>query len=294
MNSIQSHSTENRGTAAKSGAALKLGLVFVAVAAVAFNIYLVSKVNYVEAQAATQRSGFETELQSLQERLATQQLRHDKNLAELRAGLDRAERSSYSQARNEAQRRAANVAKEVANKQREQQDMFLHEIGGVREATSANSKGLDAVKGEVAGVVGKIDETRRGLAETEGALLSTRDQLAGVNMRVENHATDIQVLRDRTERMQTKFTLDESKERTKVDDIQVRLKNADFRKNRYTVEILADDQVIVQKDRYLNEPVEFYVTGADRPYEIVVTDIRKGQVSGYLSKPKFAALAARR
>lgn len=294
MNTIQPHPAENVTPAGRnSGAGVKIGLALVAVAAVSFNIYLVSKVHHVEEQAESQRAGLETDLQTLEERLATQRMQHEKSLAELRAGIERAERSSYSQARNEATRRAANVAKEVADKQREQQDMFLNEIGGVRDAASANSKGLDAVKGEMAGVAGKVDETRRDLAETEDVLLSTRDQLAGVNSRVEGHASDIQALRTRTERMQTRFTLNESKERTKVDDIQVRLKNADVRKNRYTVEILADDQVIVQKDRYLNEPVEFYVTGADRPYEIVVTDIQKGRVSGYLSKPKFAALAQR-
>ncbi len=294
MNTIQPHPAENVTPAGRnSGAGVKIGLALVAVAAVSFNIYLVSKVHHVEEQAESQRAGLETDLQTLEERLATQRMQHEKSLAELRAGIERAERSSYSQARNEATRRAANVAKEVADKQREQQDMFLSEIGGVRSATSANAKNLDAVKGEVAGVASKVDETRQDLAETEDVLLSTQDQLAGVNSRVESHSSDIQTLRDRTERMLTNFTLDQSKERTKVADIQVRLKDADVRKNRYTVEILADDQVIVQKDRYLNEPVEFYVTGADRPYEIVVTSIQKGQVRGYLSKPKFAALARR-
>lgn len=294
MNTIQPQNTETSAAVArKPGTGVKIGLALVAVSALAFNIYLVSKVNRVADRAESQRAGLETELQTLHERLATQQSAYQKNIAELRETLEQNSRSSYSQARNEAQKRASSVAKEVAAKQREQQDMFLNEIGGVRDATSTNSKNLQKVEGEVAGVASKVDETRRDLAETEDVLLSTQDQLAGVNTRVETHASDIQRLRDRTERTLTQFTIDQSKERTKVDDIQVRLKDADVRKNRYTVEILADDQVIVQKDRYLNEPVEFYVTGADRPYEIVVTSIQKGQVRGYLSKPKFAALARR-
>lgn len=294
MNTIQSNPTPTTGKkAGNPGVAIKLSLALVAVAALACNAYLVSKVSHLENKAETERAGLESQLRSLHERIATQQSTHQKSISELREGLDRTSRSSYSQARNEAQKRAATVAKEVAAKQREQQDMFLTEIGGVRDAASTNSKSLEKVEGDVAGVADKVNETRRDLAETEDMLLSAQDQIAGVNTRVEVHATDIQRLRDRTERMTTPFTLEESKDRTKVDDIQVRLKNADVRKNRYTVEILADDQVIVQKDRYLNEPVEFYVTGADRPYEIVVTSIQRDKVSGYLSKPKFAALARR-
>ena len=295
MNSIEPYTTEttSRGPR-RTGAGVKVALALLAVAAVACNIYLLSRLNQVEDEAKVQRADLETELDSLHERLATQRLQQEKSLSQLRESLDRAERSSYSQARNEAQKRAANVAKDVEAKQRQQQDMFLNEIGGVRDATSVNAKQLGVVKGQMEGVAGRVDETRRDLAETEDVLLSTQDQLAGVNSRVESHSSEIETLRSRTERMLTKFTLDQSKERTKVDNVQIRLKDADVRKNRYTVEILADDQVIVQKDRNLNEPVEFYVTGADRPYEIVVTDIQKGKVSGYLSKPKFAALTARR
>ena len=82
-----------------------------------------------------------------------------------------------------------------------------------------------------------------------------------------------------------------SKTRARVKDVQLRLKNADNAKNRYTIEVLADDEVVLFKDQRLREPVEFYVTGANRPYEIVVTRIEKDKVTGYLSKPKAVELA---
>ncbi len=292
MNSIQPKATLT-AAAPGGGKAIQVGLALIAVSALALNIYLVSRVSHVEREGESRRAGLESELQSLYERLAAQQGAHDQKLAALRAAVEQSSRTSYSQAYNEAQRRAAGVSKELTAKQREQQEMFLTEISAVREAASAGVNGLKKVEGDVEGVASQVDQTRRELAQAEDLLLSTQDQLAGVHGRVELHAEDLARLRGSLERSVTHFTLDQSKDRTRVDDIQVRLKVADSRKNRYTVEILADDQIIVKKNSNANEPIEFYVTGADRPYELVVTDIQKGRVSGYLSKPKLTALARR-
>ena len=52
--------------------------------------------------------------------------------------------------------------------------------------------------------------------------------------------------------------------------------------------VLADDKSIEKKDKTAGEPVQFYVKGTGRyaPYEIVVFDVGKNQVTGYLSTPK--------
>ena len=52
--------------------------------------------------------------------------------------------------------------------------------------------------------------------------------------------------------------------------------------------VLADDRSIEKKDKTAGEPVQFYVKGTARyaPYEIVVFDVGKNQVNGYLSTPK--------
>jgi len=54
----------------------------------------------------------------------------------------------------------------------------------------------------------------------------------------------------------------------------------------------ADDRNIEKKDKNLDEPVQFY-TGKDPVlFEIVVNNIDKNKVSGYLSTPKNAARGA--
>ena len=52
--------------------------------------------------------------------------------------------------------------------------------------------------------------------------------------------------------------------------------------------VLADDKSIEKKDKTSGEPVQFYVKGSARlaPYEIVVFDVGKNQITGYLATPK--------
>ena len=56
--------------------------------------------------------------------------------------------------------------------------------------------------------------------------------------------------------------------------------------HRFTIELLADDKRVEKKDKNLNEPVQFYVSKARQPYEIVVNEVKKDQIVGYLATPK--------
>ncbi len=66
------------------------------------------------------------------------------------------------------------------------------------------------------------------------------------------------------------------------------LAKADVKKNKYTVQLIADDKRVEKKDKNTNEPVQFYVTGSRQPLELVVNEVAKDQITGYLSVPKVA------
>ncbi len=59
--------------------------------------------------------------------------------------------------------------------------------------------------------------------------------------------------------------------------------------NRYTVEVYADDKKTEKKDKNINEPVQFYTSKARQPYELVVNEVKKDVIVGYLSTPKVVA-----
>jgi hypothetical protein len=76
-----------------------------------------------------------------------------------------------------------------------------------------------------------------------------------------------------------------------VGPIQVELRKTDTKHFRYTLNVVADDKTIEKKDKTVGEPIQFYVRGARAPYEIVVFDLTKDTVKGYLSTPKSARAA---
>jgi hypothetical protein len=56
--------------------------------------------------------------------------------------------------------------------------------------------------------------------------------------------------------------------------------------------VFVDDRAIEKKDKTAGEPVQFYVRGTHMaPYEMVVFDVGKDQVTGYLSTPKDTGAA---
>ena len=67
------------------------------------------------------------------------------------------------------------------------------------------------------------------------------------------------------------------------------LKRTDAKRNRFTLDVFADDKVYEKKDRNVNEPLQFYSGKTPALYEIVVNNINsRNEIVGYLSTPKSA------
>jgi sortase (surface protein transpeptidase) len=64
------------------------------------------------------------------------------------------------------------------------------------------------------------------------------------------------------------------------------LAKADPKHNRFTLQVLADDKMLEKRDRTINEPVQLYLAGNRQPEEIVVNEVKKDEVVGYVSIPK--------
>ena len=127
---------------------------------------------------------------------------------------------------------------------------------------------------------GDIDATKAKLDRTIGDL--------GIQSGLIAHTSaELDVLKHRGDRNYYEFTLTRKK-RTPVSTVSLELRKSDAKKGKYTLIVLSDDRPIEKKDRTMNEPVQFY-TGRDRMlYELVVNQVTKNTVVGYLSTPKTA------
>ena len=94
------------------------------------------------------------------------------------------------------------------------------------------------------------------------------------------------MLRELGERNYYEFDLTKTKEPQRVGSIQIKLKRVDQKRNKFTVDIWADDKRIEKKNKTLLEPVQFYVIGSRQPYELVVNKLDKNRIVGYLATPK--------
>jgi len=150
-------------------------------------------------------------------------------------------------------------------------------------ATKASTDDVTKLNGDVSGVKNDLDATKSKLDRATGDM----GVMSGLIAR--NH-DDLEELKRKGDRNYYEFTVQKSKTPQHVGPVQMSLNKTDLKKSKYTMTVLADDKSIEKKDKTAGEPVQFYVKGAQHyaPYEIVVFDVGKNQITGYLSTPKSA------
>jgi chromosome segregation ATPase len=153
-------------------------------------------------------------------------------------------------------------------------------------ATKASTEDVTKLNGDVSGVKNELDSTNQKLDRATGDM----GVMSGLIAR--NH-DDVEELKRKGDRNYFEFTIQKSKTPQRVGPVQISLSKVDTKKSKYTMTVLADDKSIEKKDKTAGEPVQFYVKGTARyaPYELVVFEVSKNQVSGYLSTPKSAGAA---
>jgi hypothetical protein len=95
-------------------------------------------------------------------------------------------------------------------------------------------------------------------------------------------------LKRKGERNYYEFTLQKGGPAQNVGTIKLQLKKVDVKRSKFTLNVSSDDKSIEKKDKNLDEPVQFYSGKSPALFEIVVNNMSKNQVTGYLSAPKSA------
>jgi hypothetical protein len=163
------------------------------------------------------------------------------------------------------------------------------------EQQQAAEKQIGAVSTDVASVKTDVGGVKTDVATTKSDLETTKSQLqrvmgdAGVmsGLIATNHG-ELEELKHKGDRNYFEFSLQKGAQPTLLATVKLQLKKVDVKHSRYTLDVSADDKNIEKKDKNLDEPVQFY-TGKDPVlFELVVNNIDKNKISGYLSTPKTA------
>lgn len=262
--------------------ALAVGAI---IALIAANIYLYVQVDHLRTDMATVRSTVMSLRDATQVNSASQSRHIDTLKQELDSARNQA-RSLSSQARAEATARAEELAKEL----QAEQAKAAEEISGVKQASEAASANLTAKIGDVSSDVGtvktQLGSTQVELQKTVAQLKSVQGDLGVQSGLIATNGQELAALRRLGERNYFEFKLGRTKQRQRVGDISLLLKRADPKRNQFTIEVMADDKLTEKRDKNVNEPVQFYTSKAKQPYELVVNQVQKDLIVGYLATPK--------
>jgi len=254
-------------------------VLVVALAALAYAGYSAqARLQQETAKAEEQNKILTAQLDQANERIA--QLKGEMDVTRQKIGMTQAE---LADARSRA---------EAIRKQQTASDQRLSEQ--ISTAQKESEAKIGAVATDVTGAKKDIEATKSDLEATKSKLDRSMGDMNVMSGLIARNHDDLEELRRRGDRNYYEFTLQKAKTPQRVGPVQMALSKTDPKKSKYTMTVLVDDKSIEKKDKTAGEPVQFYVKGSARisPYEIVVFDVGKSQINGYLATPKDTGAGA--
>jgi uncharacterized protein (DUF3084 family) len=229
--------------------------------------------------AVAAQQGTENELKALEQhvdalvkRLAQAEDRNAQVQGELSVVTDRLKLTQGELAR--ARQHARQIKEDYSKQLADMQSAVQSEL-----ATKADSEDVKALHGDVTGVRSDLEATARQLNMARGELGTL----------IARNSEEIAQLRRLGQREYYEFTLSKKGARTKLGHVMVELRGTNTRRSQFTVALYADDLRLEKKNRAVNEPIYFYTRGYRAPLELVVNQVGRDKVVGYVSVPKVSA-----
>ena len=297
--------TPGGGTSSFSAAKIPLlfGAVLALLAASVFNLVELGKLHkdlivvredasLARKEVAEAREQLSVEISRSHENATASTLTSKNRIDSLKAEIEAAKRlarSTGGDVQKAANRRVEELeAKQLkAEQELAQKTADLNDsLSQVRSGTDATRAKVDEVSKEVSEVKTSVNATKSDLEKTIEGLKSVKGDLGVQSGLIATNATELEALKEKGERTFLDFQLPKTKTTRRIGDLQIQLKAADPAKNRYTIVVIADDKSVEKRDKTINEPVQFQLATSPVPYEIVVNEVKKDMIVGYVSEPK--------
>lgn len=254
--------------------------------------YLYVQVDHLKTELTQTKVSFHDEIERLRDANTTTVQSARANISKLSDELEAARRQAQmaaGQAKADATKRAEELAQQLAAEQSRQKQAQLAvktELEAVKDTAATASTKLGEVTTEVGNVKTEVANNKNELDKTIADLRRVNGDMTGQGVLIATNAKELAALKQRGERNFFEFSLGKTKDPQRVGDVQLSLKKTDPKRNKFTLEVLADDKKVEKKDRTVNEAIQFYVSKSAIPYELVINDVKKDKISGYLSSPK--------
>lgn len=183
---------------------------------------------------------------------------------------------------------ARSMAVAVGREQKKQQANTVElqqQLGMVQQQTSTQ---YGTLSDQLSGTKTDVASTRKDLDEAKSKLTTAIGDLGIQSGLIARNHEEVQELKRLGERNIYEFKMAREKLPQHVGPIQLQVRKIDPKHFRFSLAIIADDRRVERKDKTIEEPIQFYTRGSRALYEIVVFDVKKQYISGYLSTPKVA------
>lgn len=233
-------------------AALGVGLV-------GFGGYAVHEHN-VAQKAEQQSSQVNASLQTTNAQIAT--LTSKLNDIDSQRAAQEAQAQAAAQAKIQAQEQARSIRKSKSS--------AGHAVRRDDPRWKKMQEQLDAHQAAIDATQQNLDSAK---TELSGSIAKTHDELV--------------VLQRKGERNYYEFDLTKAKSFHSAGPIGVRLRKSNVKHQYADLELLVDDRSLTQKHLNLMQPSIFYAADSEVPVEIVINNISKDHIHGYVSAPKY-------
>ena len=182
--------------------------------------------------------------------------------------------------------KARQITLQLAEQQKQADEQIATRLGQLQQEQVATKGALGGLSTDVVGVKGEVKTTKVELEKTQSELKRVIGDLGVQSDLVAHNRAELEQLRLRGERDYLEFDLRKSSKRQRIGPVQLELRKTDVKRQKYTLNLVADDRTIEKKDKTVFEPVQFYLEGYGQPTEVVVNKIDKDRIVGYISVPK--------
>ncbi len=236
-----------------SALGLKVAIAALGVGLVGFGGYAVHEHSAAE-QAEQQSSKVNSSLQATNAQVA--QLTAKLNDMESQRAAEAAKAEEQAEARAAVKAKAKSSAVHGMRRDDPRWKKMQDQLDAQGNAISTTQQNLDSAKTELSGSIAK-----------------THDELV--------------VLQKKGERNYFEFDLTKDKGFQHDGPIGLRLRKANSKHQYADLELLVDDRSLTQKHVNLLQPSIFYAADSEAPVEIVINNIGKDHIHGYVSAPKY-------
>ena len=130
----------------------------------------------------------------------------------------------------------------------------------------------------------QVDAQGKQLEDTRTDLANARTELTGSIARTHD---ELVVLQKRGERNYYEFDLQKSKDFKRQGPLSLSLRKANVKHQYADLQLMVDDRNLSQKHVNLYQPVMFYQPDTQQPVEVVINEVSKDHIHGYVSAPKY-------